>query len=173
MSIIMVITVLVIIVLSLNYSSKKELGKPYFIQFNSYVASQINTYYTLDFVFFIDKNKENIITSNNIERVEFSDINNAQIEKYEFKNGSVAKKYKIITLSITTKFTKAEKDTLKKLNIIFKNGEVKRYPVGNWIFDVSNGLFKDTDINIGNGYRVMTGKLDKYFLSLNNFLIKL
>ena len=102
---IFVVGILILFVI-LNISQKKGENTPFFIQFVSYVSSPVNSDYTFDFVYFVDKSKTDMLKQERIERVYLENSDTLEIIKYRISEGGVSKKYKIMTLSATIKFLK-------------------------------------------------------------------
>ena len=139
----------------------------YFIQYNSYVASPVNSSYTLDLGYFMDKNSKDSLTNETVGSVFFKGSKLTHVTNINFSPCSESSKYRIKTLSLDVKFTNQGKETINELDIFFRDGTKKTFPIGNWQFDINNSPVANF-VQTTTGLPIACSKLSNYSICVNN-----
>lgn len=165
----LIIATIIIIFISgiIKYNNVQVDNVPYFIQYKSYVSSPIDSTYTIDYVYFSNKNEKDLFNEKGIDKVILKDSQNVIVENFKINEGGKSKKYKIMTLALTLKFINEAKEKIKFLDIYFKDNTMITFPVGEWYFDIS-GLPVGNHLRIGNRYNLVTKYIYDYYLSIEN-----
>ncbi|CAH1190093.1 hypothetical protein PAECIP111892_00001 [Paenibacillus auburnensis] len=139
LKIILTFILIILVVIFGTYFSltKDKFASAHFIQYNSSIAAELNTNYTLDLAYFIEKNHKDKISNKSIVSINFKNSVTTQVKSYKLVKSDSSKKYDIRNITLDVSFQKPGKEKVRYIEIKFDDNSVEEYPVGIWNFNVS------------------------------------
>ncbi|WP_310832570.1 hypothetical protein [Paenibacillus pedocola] len=137
--IILTFIVIILVVIFGTYFSltKDKFAVAHFIQYNSSIAAELNTNYTIDLAYFIEKNHKDKISTKSIVSINFKNSVTTQVKSYKLVKSDSSKKYDIRNITLDVSFQKPGKEKVRYIEIKFDDNSVEEYLVGIWNFNVS------------------------------------
>ncbi|BCJ92730.1 hypothetical protein acsn021_02990 [Anaerocolumna cellulosilytica] len=139
-----------------------------FIQFQGYVANDINTTYPLSLPFIANRIVKNEINIEDIVDVKLKDSKLLKVKEFHLSYGEKRKNYQFKTLTLTIGFDKCGIEDITNIEIILKNGEVINYPIGSLKFEIIDTKNEEESYLKLNSHIAMNQNISFYELDIVN-----
>lgn len=154
-----------------KFFSKKTVDKNlYFINTKLFISGNVGQDITFPVIFITDKQFN---PANAISDILLINSGNAEIKKWEIKDGNEYKDCKLNNASLVMKIKKPGIVNIEGLKVRFKDGVERQYEYGDWLLYGLDGIAKNIDIATKEMYIASNAKTHFDFKNLSNSTIKI